>query len=127
MKFLQSVDFFLQINLSKILSRIPVSMSNRGQMFIGPDLDPNCLQRLSADQNSRESLLRPLLTGHVHHITSNRIVLQIKDALVHNKMNWNYFQICTLLQAELESCAKVDSLRPLGSLCGSVICEELHP
>ena len=100
---------------------------DQARRFVGPDLDPNCLQRLSADQNSRESLLRPLLTGHVRYITSNRIVLQIKDALVHNKMNWNCCQICTLLQAELEGLAK-EMLRGLWILqsvilCESVICE----
>ena len=49
--------YFLNILFQNILSRIP-SMSNnldpdQARPFVGPDLGPNCLQKLSADDNSR--------------------------------------------------------------------------
>ena len=55
--FLSSADFF-KINFRKILSGIP-SVSNNldpdhARHFVGPDLGPNCLQRLSADDTSRQ-------------------------------------------------------------------------
>ena len=43
--------------LDKIPSGIPLGCqtdgSKSGRHFVGPDLGPNCLQRLSADDNSR--------------------------------------------------------------------------
>ena len=51
-----SIDFFFS---KKILSGIP-SVSNsldpdQAQHFVGPDLGPNCLQRLSADEINKKS------------------------------------------------------------------------
>ena len=51
---------FLKINFSeKFFSEIPSecqTVLDPGQAghFVGPDLDPNCLQRLSADDISRQ-------------------------------------------------------------------------
>ena len=47
-----------QINFFKKSFRKIIRVSNgfdpdQGQNFAGPDLDPNCLQRLSADNESR--------------------------------------------------------------------------
>ena len=61
MLLLLSADFFSQISLlQKILSAtvntIRVSNSldpDKAQHSVGPDLDPDCLQRLSADNKSR--------------------------------------------------------------------------
>ena len=56
--FLSSVDFF-KINFKKkkcFWNTIRVSNSlnpDKAPRFVGPDLGPNCLQRLSADDNSR--------------------------------------------------------------------------
>ena len=55
--FLSSADFFSKLIFSKILSRIP-SVPNsldpdQARQNVGPDLGPNCLQRLSADNTSR--------------------------------------------------------------------------
>ena len=54
--FLLSEFFFLKLTLTKNLSGIP-SVSNsldpdQARRFVGPDLGPNCLQRLSADDKS---------------------------------------------------------------------------
>ena len=47
--FLSSVDFFLKINFfKKIFQEYHQSIKH----FVGPDLGPNCLQRLSADDKS---------------------------------------------------------------------------
>ena len=56
--FLSSADFFQNQLLREILSQIP-SVSNcldpdQARHFVGPDLGPNCLQRLSADDTSRQ-------------------------------------------------------------------------
>ena len=55
--YLSSANFFQNQLFQKILSWIP-SVSNsldpdQARHFVGPDLGPNCLQRLSADDNSR--------------------------------------------------------------------------
>ena len=50
-------DFFLNELFQKIPSGL-LGVANcldqdQAQRFVGPDLDPNCLQRLSADNNGR--------------------------------------------------------------------------
>ena len=58
MLFLPSADFFQKQLFQKILSGIPsdrVSNSldpDQAPLFVGPDLNLNCLQRLSADDKS---------------------------------------------------------------------------
>ena len=52
--FLSSADVFLKITFSKNSFRNTIKVSNslnpdQARHFVGPDLDPNCLQRLSAD------------------------------------------------------------------------------
>ena len=49
---------FFKINFSKISFRNTIRVSNcmdldQARCFVGPDLGPNCLQRLSADNTSR--------------------------------------------------------------------------
>ena len=55
---LLSADFFQDLFFRKILSEEILSVSNnldpyQAQHFIGPDLGPNFLQRLSADATSK--------------------------------------------------------------------------
>ena len=57
MLFLSSADFFQNHFFEKILSGKP-SVSNsldpdQALHFVGPDLGPNCLQKLSEDDTSR--------------------------------------------------------------------------
>ena len=58
MPLLSSADFF-QIDISKKTSRDTIKLSNGLDLdqdrlrTDGPDLSPNCLQRLSADDKSR--------------------------------------------------------------------------
>ena len=47
------INFFEKKNLSEILSVINGSNPDQDQRHAGPYLGPNCLQRLSADDNSR--------------------------------------------------------------------------
>ena len=51
--FLLSADFFQNNIFKKILSGIPSGYHrfdlDQAQRFVGPDLGPNCLQKLSAD------------------------------------------------------------------------------
>ena len=56
--FLSSADFFSKSTFSKNSFRNTIKVSNRmdpdqAQCFVGPDMDPNCLQRLSADITGR--------------------------------------------------------------------------
>ena len=56
--FLPSADFFSKSTFSKNSFRNTIRVSNsldpdQAQHFVGPDLGPNCLQRLSADDTSR--------------------------------------------------------------------------
>ena len=56
--FLSSVDFFFKLTFSKksFWNTIRVSNSldpDQVLQFVGPDLGPDCLQRLSADDKSR--------------------------------------------------------------------------
>ena len=60
-----SADFFLL----KISFRNTISVSNgldpdQARLFVGSDLDPNCLQRLSADGTSRQRV------KYFYHMTS---------------------------------------------------------
>ena len=57
--FLLSADFFFQNHLfQKILSGIQYLSNSldpvQAQHFVGPELGPNCLQRLSADATSKQ-------------------------------------------------------------------------
>ena len=58
--FLSSADFYIQnLSFRKISFRNTIRVSNRldpdqAQRNVGPDLGPNCLQRLSADNTSRQ-------------------------------------------------------------------------
>ena len=56
--FLSSLDFFFKINFFKKKFRNTIRVSNsldpdQARHFVGPDLGPNCLQTLSADDKSR--------------------------------------------------------------------------
>ena len=56
--FSSSADFFQNHPFRKILSGIP-SVSNsldpdQARHFVGPDLGPNCLQRISVDDSSKQ-------------------------------------------------------------------------
>ena len=55
--FLSSVDFFFKLTFSKTSFRNNIIVSNsldpdQAECFVGPDLDPNCLQRLSTEAKS---------------------------------------------------------------------------
>ena len=57
MLFLLSVDFLFKLTFSKKPFRNTISVSNslgpdQAEPFVVPDLGPNCLQRLSADDKS---------------------------------------------------------------------------
>ena len=57
MLLLLSADFFFNINFSKNSVRNTIIVSNglepdQDRQNVGPDLGPNCLQRLSADDKS---------------------------------------------------------------------------
>ena len=56
--FLPSADFFFKSTFLKNSFRNTIRVSNsldpdQVPCFVGPDLGPNCLQRLSADDTSR--------------------------------------------------------------------------
>ena len=56
--FLSFADFFSKSTFSKKKIRNTIRVSNsldpgQARHFVGPDLGPNCLQRLSADDTSR--------------------------------------------------------------------------
>ena len=55
--FLMSADFFSKSSFSKNSFRNTIRVSNsldadQARLFVGPDLGPNCLQRLSPDETS---------------------------------------------------------------------------
>ena len=58
--FLSSADFFSKSTFSNILSEIPPEYYTvwiqTGKTFVWPDLGPNCLQRLSVGDISRQSV-----------------------------------------------------------------------
>ena len=44
-------------NSSRHLIRVPISLDpDQARHFVGPDLGPNCLQKLSADDTSKQTL-----------------------------------------------------------------------
>ena len=56
--FLLSKDFFSKLTFSKNSFRDTIRVSNsldpdQARYFVGPDLDPNCFQMLSADDTGR--------------------------------------------------------------------------
>ena len=58
MLLLSSADFFFKVNIFKKSFRNTIRLSNgfdpdQDRHFVGTDLSPNCLQRLSADDQSR--------------------------------------------------------------------------
>ena len=54
--FLSSADFF-EKKLFKRCFRDTIRVSRcMAVQFVGPDLDPNCLQKLSADNSSRQGV-----------------------------------------------------------------------
>ena len=59
MRILSSADFFFKINFLKNPFRNTIRVSNsldpdQTRHFVGSDLDPNCLQMLTADDTSRQ-------------------------------------------------------------------------
>ena len=59
--FLSSADFFSKSTFLKKNFRNTVRVSNsldpdQARLFVGPDLVPNCLQKLSADETSRQKV-----------------------------------------------------------------------
>ena len=59
MLFCRLLIFFQNQLVQKIISGIPLGVSNsldpdQSRHFVWPDLGPNCLQRLSADDISRQ-------------------------------------------------------------------------
>ena len=63
--FLSSAAFFSKLTFSQNSFRNTIRVSNgldpdQDQYFVGPDLGPNCLQSLSADDISRQ-----IVSGHV--------------------------------------------------------------
>ena len=60
---LSSADLFSKLTFSKTSIRSTMTVSNgldtdQDRRFVGPDLGPNCLQRLSADDKSPNCLQR---------------------------------------------------------------------
>ena len=58
MLFMPSADFFQNQNFQKNSFGTTISVVNsfdpdQAQHYVGPDLDPKCLQKLSADNTSR--------------------------------------------------------------------------
>ena len=65
--FLSSTDFFQNQLFRKNCFRNAIRVSNgldqdQTRHFVGPDLGPNCLQRLSADDTSRQRVKLTLST-----------------------------------------------------------------
>ena len=74
-----SADFFQKLTFSKNAFRNTISVSNaldlnQGLSSVGPDLGPNCLQRLSAD-NKRKEFGYITCIGTVSGGTRNMVVL----------------------------------------------------
>ena len=64
--FLSSADFISKSSFSKNYFGITIGVSNsldpdKARRFVGPGLDPNCLQRLSADATRRQRVNPPKL------------------------------------------------------------------
>ena len=67
---LVSANFFSKSTFLRNSSRNTIKVSNclnpdQAQHFDGPDLDPDCLQRLSADNTSRIRVKSPYLYFYV--------------------------------------------------------------
>ena len=61
--FLLSIDDFFQIQpIRKIILGINIFDADEARRFVRPDLDPNCLQRLSADDSSRQRVKHTIVT-----------------------------------------------------------------
>ena len=76
--FCRLLIFFSKINLSKNSFRNTIRVSNsldsdQARQNVGPDLCPNCLKKLSADDTSRQSV--NLCMG------KTKIVLEIQSSL----------------------------------------------
>ena len=59
--FLSSADFFFKSTFSKYSFRKTIRVSNslepdQARRLVGPDLDPNCLQRLIADDSNGQKV-----------------------------------------------------------------------
>ena len=66
--FCRLLIFFQNLPFQKFLSRIPRRASdsldpNQAQQNVGPDLGPNCLQRLSAGVTSRQRVTQLISNG----------------------------------------------------------------
>ena len=72
--FLSSADFFSKSTFSKIFFRITIRVSNsldpdQARHIVGPDLGPNCLQRLSVDDTSRQRIKGEIKRKH-HYLAA---------------------------------------------------------
>ena len=70
MHVLSSAEFFSKLIFLKksFMNEIRVSNSldtDQARRIVGPDLDPNCLPRLSADDTGRETVFRMRFTTEV--------------------------------------------------------------
>ena len=61
--FLSFAGFFSKLTFSKISYKNSISLRvsnsldpDQARHYVGPDLDPNCLQRLSANEASRQKV-----------------------------------------------------------------------
>ena len=66
---LSTADFFKIIFLTKIFQESTIRMSNsldsdQARLSVGPDLGPNCLQRVSADDTSSQRVNEALVQIH---------------------------------------------------------------
>ena len=65
--FLSFAVCFFRVNIKKT-NRNTIRLSNslnpdQTRHFVGPDLGPNCLQKLSTDDTSRQRAKKPGITG----------------------------------------------------------------
>ena len=87
-----SADFFHNfVKFKKKSFRNTIRVSNsldpdQGQQFVGPDLDPNCLQRFLAEDKSH----RLLSKARVHSAPNASLQVSISD-LMYNL--WNVAQV----------------------------------
>ena len=63
--FMSSADFFSKSTFSKNSFRNTIRVSNgmdpdQDRLSVGPDLGPNCLQRLTSDDISRQRVSHPI-------------------------------------------------------------------
>ena len=87
---LSSADFFPKSSFSKISFRNTIRVTNsldpdQARHFVGPDLGPNCLQRLSADDSTRQ---------------------RVKEGVVFRTVNWAATEILQKVDTQkLPKCA----------------------